>query len=212
MNREGLIEEIVQEIYKRMLGEEKQVVSKPTLIVMGRLEPDDEWQLEKRYRLASFTEQVAQYEGIVIHELSPQQMARLALGIGESNQELFILRALLEGKKVYLCEKGLMYRRYKDTAPPKLYALYHHYESSLRQAGIRMLKNASELLNPLVKEVIPEGKEKQLHTFNKKVLLEKDLIGKRVGYYDSIEIATTCKITPLAEDFIRTHHLTVIKI
>lgn len=211
MEREALIEDIVNEICKRFSKELcKTNISNP-LMVMGALTNEEEKMLE-HYTLLPFSKEMNGNK-LLLCELTIPQMTHIALGYYDTPLEQTILEMLLQGKEVFLLERGLEYRKFKDTAPLKLYALYHEYESTLRQYGVRIIKNTSECVTWRKEEIQPLEETKQkTHVFQKKFLLEKDLIAARVGFYDTLELTSHCKITPLAEEFIRTHHLSVQKI
>lgn len=222
MDRKELIEEIIQEISKRFTKELSVLPTGIPLMLIGSLKEQDQEEL-LGYKLIPFTEDTSQYESVLISEISPACMARLALGCAQTLEEQAILDALLKGKQVYLLERGLLYRDYKYSASINLYALYHGYESNLRQFGIRIIKHIKECMDLYNKSIEPskdtiqvpstqESNINKTHVFSKKLLLEKDLISARVGFKDRIELTKNCKITPLAEDFIRAHHLTILKI
>lgn len=222
MDRKELIEDIVQEIFKRFTKELNELPKGMPLMVIGSLSKEDEENLQG-CTLIPFTEDVSKYEKVIISEITTSCMARLALGYADTPKEQAILDALLKGKQVYVLEKGLLYRDYKHSAPVRLYALYHGYESTLRQFGMRIIKSTKECMDlqskytpPILEATlasnIQEPNTNKTHVFSKKLLLEKDLISARVGFNDRIELAKNCKITPLAEDFIRAHHLTIFKI
>ena len=222
MDRKELIEDIVQEIFKRFTKELNELPKGIPLMVIGTLPKEDQENLQG-CTFIPFTDDISRYEKLVISEITTSQMAHLALGYGDTPEEQVILEALLHGKQVYVLEKGLLYRRYKDSAPLKLYALYHEYESTLRQYGMRIIKSVKDCVDSQGKHMQPlqepvgtqnmlESNKNKTHVFRKKLILEKDLISARVSFHDKLELTKDCKITPLAEDFIRAHHLTILRI
>ncbi|MEF9958673.1 MAG: hypothetical protein RR448_09685 [Niameybacter sp.] len=221
MNRQELIEDIINEVCKKFVNELSAHRGSASLMVIGTLTKEEEEAL-KDYPHMPFTPGQSNYEKVLISTLTVTQMAHLALGYGDTPEEVALLEAQLQGKQVYVLERGLEYRKYKDTAPKNLYALYHDYERTLRQYGVLIIKSIREcdtlpservqsLSEPNLVQIHESGKEKT-HVFHKKLLLEKDLISARVGFNETLELASHCKITPLAEDFIRAHHLTILKI
>lgn len=211
MDKQALIEDIVNEMCKRFANELEQMHTNNPLMIIGTLTKEEEKEFSE-YTLIPFTGEL-KGDKLLLCELTIAQMAHLALGCCETSLEQTLLEALLQGKQIFVLERGLEYRKYKDSAPLKLFALYHEYERTLRQYGVRIIKSISEcvtLQNERTQSI--EVTKQKTHVFQKKFLLEKDLIAARVGFNDKLELASSCKITSLAEEFIRTHHLTIQKI
>ena len=82
-----------------------------------------------------------QGDALVITHLPVEQMALLALGLALTEQERSVLRALLEGKRVYLADGALEYKKYARTAERGVYVKFTAMERELRELGIRRAAN-----------------------------------------------------------------------
>ncbi len=69
--------------------------------------------------------------------LPVEQMALLSLGLALTGEERRVLSALLEGKRVYLPQEALEYKRYAKTAERGLYIRLTAMERELREMGLR---------------------------------------------------------------------------
>ncbi len=69
--------------------------------------------------------------------LPVEQMALLSLGLALTQEEKQVLSALLEGKRVYLPEEALEYKRYARTAERGVYIRLTAMERELRELGVR---------------------------------------------------------------------------
>lgn len=79
-------------------------------------------------------------EGLVITSLPIRQMALLSLGLAPTGEEEAVLTALLEGRRVYLAEGALEYKKYARTAERGIYVKYTAMERALREMGVRRLR------------------------------------------------------------------------
>lgn len=202
-----LIDTIVNEIYNRL----KQRDDLPRLLLIGTVGVEEQKMLQSTYQMTYPIDKEEDYAAILISELSVERMAHLGLGCSYDEEERCILKALLEEKPVYLLENGLVYKRYKKTAYKPLYTLYQDYENKLRQYGIRMIKHVGELLTEGKNEPILEY-TKEVDLKSKKLLLETDLMNRHLEAFTMIEIGAKCIVTPLAEDYIRSHKLKIKRV
>lgn len=202
-----LIDTIVNEIYNRL----KQCDDLPHLLLIGTLGLDQRQLLQSTYQMVQLPLMDEACTAMLISELSVERLAHLALGCSHDEVERCILRALLEERPVYLLEEGLTYRKYKKTAYKPLYTLYQDYEKRLRQYGIRIIKHVGELLTERKEEPILEY-AKEVDLKSKKLLLETDLMNRHLEAFTVIEIGDKCIVTPLAEDYIRSHKLKIKRV
>ena len=207
MMEQQVIDAIVNEIYNRL----KQCDHASYLLLIGAIGVEDEKMLKGSYQLTRNTLENLDHTTILISELSEEQLAHLALGCSYTDEERCILKALLEGRTVYLLESGITYRKYKKTAHKPLYTLYQDYESKLIQYGIRIISHIGELFTSQKEEpILTHSKEVDLK--HKKLLLETDLIHTHLETFTVIEISKKCIVTPLAEDYIRSHKLKIKRV
>lgn len=83
-------------------------------------------------------------DALIITELPVEQMALLSLGLALGEGERRVLRALLEGRRVYVREEGLEYKRYCRTAPQGVYVRCTAMERQLRELGVVKLRKGCE--------------------------------------------------------------------
>lgn len=79
---------------------------------------------------------IEKYSFIFITKITNAQLCDIALGRDSTPFTCSIQKALLTGKKVYMCISALSYRKYKETAVPKLYDMLEKYAQKLVEFGI----------------------------------------------------------------------------
>lgn len=210
MMDQNLIDTIVNEIYTRLKQCEKEP-SKAKLLLIGTLQEEDQKVLQAGYQMIREPSMDEAYECILISELSLERLGHLALGCSPYKEDQIILEALLEEKQVYVLEGGIAYRKYKKTTYKPLYMLYEAYENRIKQYGIQIISHLGDLLL--------DKKEEQVSVYappvdlkDKKLLLETDLMHRKLGAFTVIEISKKCIVTPLADDFIKSHKLKIKRI
>lgn len=215
MEREELIAIIVKEVEKQLQYKKDSVSSTISKVVILW---DDTERYEKllgeKYYIIPYKDKIDEYDILIVGKLCLRGLSTLALGSNCSVEERFILKSLLKGKKVYILEDGVEYKRYKDTAPKTLYNLYLEYEKRLKQYGIEWITHPKELLTTLTntKQITSQNNTDETFSFNHiKVLTESEINKVYLQGIKKITVAKNCIITPLAQDSIRVHHLEVIR-
>lgn len=209
MDEKVLIEEVIREL-KRKIGQD--FMKKDTgrsAMVLGVLPQSEEKALKAAYQIVPFSE-AESCDIYVLAQLPIKLMADLVLGIPSEPQAACILRALLEGKRVYLLESGLEYRRYKETAYKTLYHLYQEYEAAVKRYGIELISYTSEIAKENRIQSIPEA-EDFVDLSSLRLLRESDLIKVRGTGSITVLLGQNTIITPLARDYIANHNLAVIR-
>lgn len=217
MYTETLIDDILNEVYKRLESKDIDQTSLKQLVFIGPMPSVDLKYLQQVYKCSDFKNRKGSYEGIVITKLTLEMLGHLATSSPATEEESFILKALLNDKPVYMLEEGIEYRRYKQNAHKALYTLLMDYEDKIKQYGITCISHLDELLNnekygenhPLIKPI--EGLVNRDMTY-KKLLLEADLIKKHLEGIGVVTISKNCIITPLADDYIRRHHIQIKRV
>lgn len=217
MNYQALIDEIVQELYKKLKQDTKPLESHKKVIVIGDANKTEIEALKKYYQVVAYPGDVSDYESVIISELTLARLTRLAQGLADQPEEAFILKALLEGKKVYMLEDEIEYRKYKKTSYKALYTLYSDYENKIRQYGIKPIGHMTDILTAEEKPIPHEEKEElnpneEIDFTHKKLLLETDLMRAGIPVYGKVVVGKKSIVTPLAEDFIRTHKLKIKRV
>ncbi len=209
MDEKVLIEEVIREL-KRKIGQD--CMKKDTgrsAMVLGVLPQSEEKALKAAYQIVPFSE-AESCDIYVLAQLPIKLMADLVLGIPSEPQAACILRALLEGKRVYLLESGLEYRRYKETAYKTLYHLYQEYEAAVKRYGIELISYTSEIAKENRIQSRPEA-EDYVDLSSLRLLRESDLIKVRGTGSITVLLGQNTIITPLARDYIANHNLAVIR-
>lgn len=210
MEMNDLVERLYEEIVKKL---KKQEEAKTTVCVVSspeELELDGD--LKEQYNLVYFAEDMedSEFERIIIPRLSIKMLANLANGVSSTREEEFILTSLLKGKKVVILRKGVEYYAYKQSSPAPLYKIYNEYEKKLEKFGISF---EEEGLNVQMEIERDEGQSsaKEIYFFKKRLVTEAALQKLYLQNTKEIMIDKNSIITPLAKDFIRTHHLKIIE-
>lgn len=216
--REQFIQDILQEVYQRLSNVEE----KRNLVIFGDLREEQNHLLSKYYKIIKPEKKEIILDVVLISELTNITLAHLALGIPNTLEETICLQALLQGNHVYVLESGIKYHRYKETSAKNLYMLYSDYEKKLRQYGIQFISTLEELfqLHQPKKNHLYIKKQKEnldirvgsTDLSDLKLITEKDLIYHHLYYENQILVKNNCIITPMAYDFIRTHHIKIKKI
>jgi ethanolamine utilization protein len=229
MNYDKLVDLIVKEVYKKLEEANKNNVKHKTAVIIGdiELDPITKANLDEEYRLISYSNETLEADIAIVSKLSIKSMANIATLTGINEEENFIINMLLAGKKVYVLESGLEYRKYKSTAPRALYNKYLSFEKDLEVYGIDVIeflekveeKTTRKEEHKRVEEVstlenfnsIPE-EEMSFEIRNKRLISEGDLRKPFMNGMKSVVIDKKSIITPLANDFIRIHNLKVKRV
>lgn len=79
---------------------------------------------------------IDKYSLIIITKLSNSQLCDIALGREDTPFTCAVQKALLTGKKVYLMESALAFRKFKDTSSSELYFMLEEYVQKLIKFGV----------------------------------------------------------------------------
>ncbi|PHV70293.1 hypothetical protein CS063_11530 [Sporanaerobium hydrogeniformans] len=217
MQKEALVDEILTELYKRLEQKVTIPLSKRKLIVIGPMPTSALKRGEGVYELSEYTSNQIEGEGILITQLSTKMLSHLALASPVTQEEDFILQALLQEKPVYILEEGMEYRKYKKQAHKTLYITLMEYEDKLQKYGVRCISHLDEIEEREVNKPVDSTHEpikgnRDLDMTYKKLLLESDLIKKHIEGVYTLTITKKCIITPLADDYIRKQHIQIRRI
>lgn len=220
MNLDSIVDLIVEEVYKKINMSPKDDKNKKLAVILGDYNFDKySGMLDNDYKVVKYDESIKECDLVIIPYLCIKGMANLANMTMTSKSEYFIVKMLMSGKKVYVLEEGLQYRKYKHTAPKALYNKYLEFEDSLIKYGIEIIQSPISLENKLL-SVTPEKYEPitelievnkpSLEIKNKKLISESDI---RRAYMNGVRVVIVDKgsiITPLARDFVKINNISII--
>lgn len=225
MDYDKLIEFIVEEIYKKLENQGvKENNDLPKCVLMWERDEEKYKFLNDKFKVLNYNKDIKDCDVLVISRLCLRGLCNLAMGNSVSDEERFILKMIMSGKKVYVMEDGLEYKRYKQTAPKTLYNKYLNFEKEIKSYGVEIINNPKSILNETKviykEEYVKENKEMNLavnlteNTLDlrsKKLISESDLRKPQINGIDKILLGKKSIITPLANDFIRIHNLKLDK-
>lgn len=226
MDYNKLIDLIVDEIYKK-INESKvsEVKKSPKCVVLWEKDESRFKPLKDKFEVLSYDDNIKEADMVIVSSLCLRGLSNLSIGNSTSNEERFILKMLMMGKKVYIMEDGLEYKRYKSIAPKALYNKYIAFEQELKKFGVNVVKDIFNILDEnkvTYKEeinssetIIDKAKEatnEVLDLRNKKLISESDLRKPQMNGVSKILVGKKSIVTPLANDFIRIHHLKVDRV
>lgn len=225
MDYDKLIEFIVDEIYKKLENQGvKENNDLPKCVLMWERDEEKYKFLNDKFKVLNYNKDIKDCDVLVISRLCLRGLCNLAMGNSVSDEERFILKMIMSGKKVYVMEDGLEYKRYKQTAPKTLYNKYLNFEKEIKSYGVEIINNPKSILNETKviykEEYVKETKEMNvavnltentLDLRSKKLISESDLRKPQINGIDKILLGKRSIITPLANDFIRIHNLKLDK-
>ncbi|HIU76783.1 MAG TPA: hypothetical protein IAC62_12930 [Candidatus Pelethocola excrementipullorum] len=216
---EQLVEDVVKEL-KEKLNKTVCTIEKHTessfqkcALVMGQLGQDEEKRVTDVCQTVRTVDDVG-WNMIIVADLSLGQMAQIALGLPVDSESENILQSLLEGKKVYILESGLEYRKYRESAYKTLYQIYLGYEDRIRKFGGEVVTDVQEIIEresaiSTEREISGVTTGDDLDLTELGLLRESDLTKVRGNGYGTVVIGQSTIVTPLAQDYLTNHNLAV---
>lgn len=230
MNYDKLVDLVIEEIYKKINNDELKVSNKPKAVTVFEQDNSKFNLLKDEFEIVEFNKSIKECEVVIVSKLCMRGLSNLALGNSTSDEERFILKMLMKGKKVYVLDEGIEYKRYKYTAPKALYKKFISFEDEIRKFGVEIIKDlntiaksklsikneTTEILNKDTISLINTENTKIVNEFsldlrNKKLISEADLRKPTKNGVKNILVNKKSIITPLAVDFMRIHHLELKK-
>lgn len=230
MNYDKLVDLIIEEIYKKINNDELKVSNKPKAVTVFEQDSNKFNLLKDEFEIVEFNKSIKECEIVIVSKLCMRGLSNLALGNSTSDEERFVLKMLMKGKKVYVLDEGIEYKKYKETAPKALYKKFLLFEDEIRKFGVEIIKDLntivksklsikSETTETLNKDTISLinteniniDNEFSLDLRNKKLISESDLRKPTINGVKNILVNKKSIITPLAIDFMRIHHLELKK-
>lgn len=224
MNYDELVNLIVKEVYKRLQESTKgnEIKLKKQAVVLWGNNEECLKLSDSEYEFVLYNESVKDCDIVIVSKLCLRGLSNLASGISVSNEERFILKMLMEGKKVYVISKGLEYKKYRKTAPKALYNKYIEFEEEIKKFGIQVIDDKKDIFSNntsimsdkefKIKENINFTEKDTIDLTNKKLISEADLRKPKINGMKVLLIRKNSIVTPLASDFIRINRLVVKRV
>lgn len=192
MDYNNLIEIIVEELYKKInttnIGciENK---NRKKLVILYENDKSKFDLLSDKFNIEMFANTTKDCDVVIVSKLCMRGICNLALGNSFSDEERFLLKMLMKGKKVYVLDEGIEYKRYKETAPKTLYNKYRAYEDDICRYGVKIIKSLSEVVSSKV-AFSEEKLNKEI--LNKEVLNEeksnKEILNKEISNEEKVKM------------------------
>lgn len=223
LDRAAVIEAVTAEVMKQLeqLAEGKSVAAaqKQAVLLTAEPMPELENKLKPYYEVRYYDETLRDCDVLIIPSICIQLLAHLANGISAGPRERFVLMMLLKGRKVIALEEGLLYRKYKSTAPVLLYKMYDEFAGKLSNCGIRIANEAGWLAACLDEDRAADMQAvhhassaevtDEAEVLKRKVITEAEVKKHRLRNGTEIIIDRHSIITPLAQDYLRMQQMQV---
>lgn len=220
MNYDKLVDLIVEEVYKRLNNSQKVYSNKKVAVILDKKDINKyEEILRNEYTLIEYDESIKECDIVIIPQLCLSGMANIANLTSSSDREYFTIKMLMMGKKVYVLEDGLHYRRYKNTAPKALYNKFLEFEKQLINFGVEIIPNPFHIENTkessvYSKDITPINNLYNNESYdirNKKIITEADIRKHYINGAKVILVDKSSIITPLAQDFVKINRIEIIR-
>lgn len=215
MEYDNLVNIIVEEVYKKLREGPKIKDMTRKAVVIGDSNMDKYYEiLGNDYDLTSYNDSIKDCEVVIVPKLCLKGMGNLANLTCSTGEEHFIIKMLMKGRKVYMIEDGMYYKKYKNTAPKQLYNKYLDFEKTLINYGVEILRSSfqnicirEEKTNVIENRSIAGASE----VIKKRLVTESDVRAQYIKGSRLIVIDSKSIVTPLAKDFIRINHIEIMR-
>ena len=190
------IEEVVRQVVEEVVARLNPSINDRVVILA---KPDDENVAALRHQLGDGVEvgvgiDITAASRVIIPLLSCTQMADLAVGRATNYRFQQVLMRLLRGQSVEVFE--FEYQRFSQSAPEPLFKLYETYRQTLSRFGLVDCVTKTKASGPL---------------FNKAVVTEADILAAHQQGLQTLQLAATTLVTPLARDCAKTRGILLEK-
>ncbi|EGT4720742.1 putative ethanolamine utilization protein [Clostridioides difficile 824] len=141
MNYDNLVDLITEEIYKKINSNEIKISNKPKAVIVFEQDNNKFNLLKDEFEIVEFDKSIRECEIVIVSRLCMRGLSNIALGNSTSDEERFILKMIMKGKKVYVLDEGIEYKKYKDTAPKALYKKFMSFEDEICKFGVEIIKD-----------------------------------------------------------------------
>ena len=219
MEYDNLVNIIVEELYKKLKETPSNDTRKKAVVLEKNIDKYYKM-LGNEYEIVSYSENIKDCDVVIVPTLCLKGMGNLANLTCSTKEEHFIIKMLMKGKKIYILEEGMYYKKYKNTAPKQLYSKYLEFERQLINYGIEILGSSLNNTYTLQDNIYIDNKldnapkrvaNKTAEITNKKLISESDIRRQYITGSNVIVIDSKSIITPLARDFIRLNHIEIMR-
>jgi ethanolamine utilization protein len=144
---------------------------------------------------------------LVLTDLSHRNLSYICDGIDEGEYASAVVNGILRGKEVILIEEGLRYKGYLKSSNKAFYEMMNKKERLLSSYGVRIMKEKS-FINYLEKTFSSRTASEE-DVFNGRLITEEHARCLSESGVFEIDIKRGVIITPLAQDYIREHNMSV---
>lgn len=221
MDMEKLVETVVLQVLKSLAEEHTQLLENSKKILIIERANNGIWDslVKEVVSQGDVVEdinglqqgkKIEEYDYIILPFLTPKRLVNIATGLRNDIIEETISDILLLGRRIYLLQEGINYRRYKKTANENYYLMIENYENKLISFGMKIV-NKTELYEIIrFGEVEEKSKETNLAIRDKKIITESEIKKGLKQGYNIIKISDKTIITPLAHDLIKANKIKVV--
>lgn len=138
---------------------------------------------------------IQKYCFVFITEISNAQLCDIASGRDDTPFTSAIQKALLAGKKIYILKSALSYKKYRETAPPKLYDMLEQHVRTIIEFGVTIAEDTETADNNICKE-----SKDELYSCNEKLITYEAARKLCQKIRNQVIFPKGTIITPLAKD------------
>lgn len=204
---------------------------KPRLMVLTQKHSDrchgiyESRALSAKYRVdcalsADYDLDPADYEAVVLFNLTNEALSAIAGGIGGSDFVRLAVRSLLLGKRIYVPRQEVELFDYAGTAPGAFYGMMKAKLDFLESCGV-VFCESDELedticgARPAAGEAAPcrapEASRGGEISLTKRVVTEQDIVKAVSEHAGTIRAGERAIVTDLAKDYAREHGIAIIR-
>ncbi|MGL5353409.1 MAG: TIGR02536 family ethanolamine utilization protein, partial [Clostridium sp.] len=214
MEYDNLVNIIVEEVYKKLReGQNSNNINRKAVVIGDSNIEKYLDILGSEYDLTTYTDSIKDCEVVIVPKLCLKGMGNLANLTCSTSEEHFIIKMLMKGRKVYIIEDGMFYKKYKNSAPKQLYNKYLEFEKTLINYGVEILSSSFKSISKIEeKSYVSSDRSisKTCDVIKKKLITESDVRAQYIKGCRLIVIDKKSIVTPLAKDFIRINHIEIM--
>lgn len=228
MDFNELVSEIVARVARRL---EDNGAEKPALLVLTPAHGEachavlESPRLMEHYRLDcalqnEYCVNVDAYEGVILFGLTNEALARLAGGVCDTPFTALAQKAILAGKKLFICEEEIELFRYRQSAPAPYYHMLAEQLALLQACGLTVCA-LQALEQVILSGVVPVCKPAAATcgvqrgtgsaSITKKIVTERDMESVCIRGTGTLHIGRKTILTDLARDYAHARRIEIVR-